>query len=171
MNVQEVINIAKQRESKNKMLTKKIIENIHKKIKYYATMHKESCTYIVPPIIDDSLISDLNLTVKEIFKTLDQEGYIVNAYSNGQIDICWNEKLVEHKVKTDNYLLKQHEHKLRNLSKINKQIDSRYGFLANPKKINKELSIEQKLDHQVEKILAEKDKNQKKFSLLLNNKK
>ena len=170
MNVQEVINIAKQRESKNKMLTKKIIENIHKKIKYYATMHKESCTYIVPPIIDDSLISDLNLTVKEIFKTLDQEGYIVNAYSNGQIDICWNEKLVEHKVKTDNYLLKQHEYKLKNLSKINKQIDSRYGFLANPKKINKELSIEQKLDHQVEKILAEKDKNQKKFSLLLNNK-
>ena len=170
MNVQEVINIAKQRESKNKMLTKKIIENIHKKIKYYATMHKESCTYIIPPIIDDSLISDLNLTVKEIFKTLDQEGYIVNAYSNGQIDICWNEKLVEHKVKTDNYLLKQHEHKLRNLSKINKQIDSRYGFLANPKKINKELSIEQKLDHQVEKILSEKDKNQKKFCLLLNNK-
>jgi len=170
MNVQEVINIAKQRESKNKMLTKKIIENIHKKIKYYATMHKESCTYIVPPIIDDSLISDLNLTVKEIFKTLDQEGYIVNAYSNGQIDICWNEKLVEHKVKTDNYLLKQHEHKLRNLSKINKQIDSRYGFLANPKKINKELSIEQKLDNQVEKILHEKDKNQKKFCLLLNNK-
>lgn len=170
MNVQEVINIAKQRESKNKMLTKKIIENIHKKIKYYATMHKESCTYVVPPIIDDSLISDLNLTVKEIFKTLDQEGYIVNAYSNGQIDICWNEKLVEHKVKTDNYLLKQHEHKLRNLSKINKQIDSRYGFLANPKKINKELSIEQKLDNQVEKILHEKDKNQKKFCLLLNNK-
>ena len=170
MNVQEVINIAKQRESKNKMLTKKIIENIHKKIKYYATMHKESCTYIVPPIIDDSLISDLNLTVKEIFKTLDQEGYIVNAYSNGQIDICWNEKLVEHKVKTDNYLLKQHEHKLRNLSKINKQIDSLYGFLANPKKINKELSIEQKLDNQVEKILHEKDKNQKKFCLLLNNK-
>ena len=170
MNVQEVINIAKQRESKNKILTKKIIENIHKKIKYYATMHKESCTYIVPPIIDDSLISDLNLTVKEIFKTLDQEGYIVNAYSNGQIDICWNEKLVEHKVKTDNYLLKQNEHKLRNLSKINKQIDSRYGFLANPKKINKELSIEQKLDHQVEKILHEKDKNQKKFCLLLNNK-
>jgi len=170
MNVQEVINIAKQRESRNKIITKKIIENIHKKIKYYATMHKESCTYIVPPIIDDSLISDLSLTVKEIFKTLDSEGYIVNAYSNGQIDICWNEKLVEHKVKTDNYLLKQHEHKLKNISKINKQIDSRYGFLANPKKINKELSIEQKLDHQVEKILAEKDKNQKKFSLLLNNK-
>jgi len=171
MNVQEVINIAKQRESRNKIITKKIIENIHKKIKYYATMHKESCTYIVPPIIDDTLISDLSLTVKEIFKTLDSEGYIVNAYSSGQIDICWNEKLVEHKVKTDKYLLNQHEHKLKNISKINKQIDSRYGFLANPKKINKELSIEQKLDHQVEKILAEKDKNQKKFSLLLNNKK
>jgi hypothetical protein len=168
MNVQEVINIAKQRESRNKTLTKKIIENIHKKIKYYATMHKESCTYIVPPIIDDTLISDLNLTIKEIFKTLDSEGYIVNAYSNGQIDICWNEKLVEQKVKTDNYLLKEHEYKLKNLSKINKQIDSRYGFLANPKKVNTEKSVEQKLDDQVEKILAEKNKNQKKFSLLLN---
>jgi len=170
MNVQEVIKISKQREAKNKVITKKIIENIHKKIKYYATMHKESCSYTVPPIIDDTLLSDLDGTIKEIFKTLDSEGYIVNAYSNGTIDICWNEKLVQQKVKTDNYVLKQHEYKLKNISKINKEIDNRFTFLANPKKVNKEKSLEQKLDDQIEKILKEKDKTQKRFSYLINKK-
>jgi len=168
MNVQEVIKISKQRELKNKSCIKKIIEIIHKKIKYYATMHKESCTYIVPPMIDDTLLYNMEDVIKEIFKTLDSEGYIVNAYPNGQIDISWNEKLVEQKVKTDLFVLKQHEHKLKKLNKFNKEIDNRYSFLANPKKITTEKTLEQKLDDQVEKILREKDRNQKKFSLLLN---
>jgi hypothetical protein len=167
MNVQEVIKITKQREVKNKVCIKKIIENIHKKIKYYAKMHKETCTYMIPPIVDETLVYDLDNVIKEIFKVLDSEGYIVNAFPTGQIDICWNEKLVQQKVKTDNYLLKEHEHKLKNISKMNKEIDNRFGFLVNPKKVNKEKSLEQKLDDQIEKILHEKDKTQKKFSLLL----
>ena len=170
MNVQEVINISKQRESKMKMITNKIVENIHKKIKYYATMHKESCTYIIPPMLEDTLITDIVSVTKAIFKILDSEGYICTAYSSGQLDICWNEALVEQKVKTDKFILKQHEHKLKSLSKLNKQIDDRFSFLANPKKVKKEKSLEQKLDDQLEKILADKEKTQKRFSQLLRHK-
>lgn len=168
MNVQEVINISKQRHTKNKLVIKKILENIHKKIKYYATMHRESCSYIVPPLIDDTLITDLEFVVKELFKTLDSEGYIVTAYANGQLDICWNEKLVEQKIKTDSFLLKQQEHKLNKFSRMNKQLDERISCFANPKKVNKEKSIDEQLDDQIEKILRDKEKVQKKFSLLVN---
>ena len=78
--------------------------------------------------------------------------------------------LVEQKVKTDKFILKQHEHKLKSLSKLNKQIDDRFSFLANPKKVKKEKSLEQKLDDQLEKILADKEKTQKRFSQLLKHK-
>ena len=42
MDVQEILNISKQRKARTKDVIKKIIENIHKKIKYYATLKKES---------------------------------------------------------------------------------------------------------------------------------
>jgi hypothetical protein len=170
MNVQEVLKISKERKIKNKEATKKILDNIHKKIKYYATMKKETCVYVIPPIIEEHLIYDIESVIKEIFKTLDSEGYIVTAYPNGQLDICWNERLVEEKVKTDAYLLKVHEHKLKNLTKKHKNIDQRFAFLANPKKTaEKEKSIDEQLDEQVEKILRQREKTQKKFSKLLKN--
>ena len=104
MNVQEVLNIAKERKLKNKELVKKILVNIHKKIKYYATLKNESCIYIVPPIVNDFPVYDFENTIKDIFKILDSEGYIVTAYPNGQLDIIWNEKLVEQKIKTDAFI-------------------------------------------------------------------
>lgn len=169
MNVQEVLKISKERKIKNKESINKILDNIHKKIKYYATMRKETCVYIIPPIVDEHLIYDLSSVIKEVFKMLDSEGFIVTAYPSGQLDICWNEKLVEEKVKTDAYLLKIHENKLKNLTKKNKNIDQRFAFLANPKKTaNKELSIDEQLDEQIEKILKQKEKTQKKYSKLLN---
>jgi len=169
MNVQEVLKISKDRKIKNKETINKILENIHKKIKYYATMRKETCVYIIPPIIEEQLVYDLSSVIKEIFKTLDSEGFIVTAYPNGQLEICWNEKLVEEKVKTDAYLLKIHENRLKNLTKKNKNIDQRFAFLANPKKTsNKELSIDEQLDQQIEKILKQKEKTQKKYSKLVN---
>ena len=58
MNVQEVLNIAKARKLKNKELVKKILVNVHKKIKYYATLKKESCVYTVPPIVDEFPVYD-----------------------------------------------------------------------------------------------------------------
>jgi hypothetical protein len=115
MNVQEVLNIAKERKSRNKDSIKKIIENIHKKIKYYAQLKHESCTYTIPPIIDDTPLYDLENIILEVFKILDSEGYICTAYSDGNIDISWNENLVKQKVKSDSYILSQQEKKLRNI--------------------------------------------------------
>ena len=167
MNVQEVINIGKERKLKSKRSTFKLIENIHKKIKKYAELNKESCTYIIPPIVDDVPLYNREEIVKDIFKILDSEGYIVNAYSNGQIDISWNESLVEQKIKTDRFLMKEQESKLLKMNKKMNLINDRYALLANPIKINKELSIEEKLDQQIEKNLQDREKQQKKFSKML----
>ena len=172
MNVQEVINIAKERKSRNKETIKKLVENIHKKIKNYALLKKESCTYMVPPLVDDKPLYDLGDVVKEIFKILDSEGYIVSAYSNGQIDISWNEKLVEQKVKSDAYLLVQEERKLKKITRKTKKIDERYSFLANPKKTHNDstrtLDLDEQIDKQIEKILKEKESLQNKYSKIIN---
>ena len=166
MNVQEILNISKERKIKNKGVIKKIVENIHKKIKYYATAKKESCSYIIPPIVDDTPLYDIENVIKEIFKILDSEGYIVTAYSNGQLDVCWNEVLVEQKVKTDAYVLNSEGKKIKNITKKVKNIDDRFSFLANPKKtINN--SIDKQIDDQIDKILKEKSKNQQKYKNLL----
>ena len=165
MNVQEVLQIGKERKLRTKDAIKKIVENIHKKIIYYAGLKKESCVYLVPPIVNDMPVYDYTIVVKDIFKILDEEGYIVTAYSDGKINICWNEKLVEQKVKTDAYVLSQEERKLKNITKKSKKVDERFAFLANPKKTNKELSIDEQLDAQIEKILKEKDKKQKQLKL------
>ena len=168
MNVQEILNISKERKNKGKVIIKKIIENIHKKIKYYAILKKESCTYIIPPIVDDTPLYDLESAIGDIFKVLDSEGYIVTAYANGQLDICWNEKLVEQKVKTDAYILTSEEKKLKNITKKIKNIDDRFSFLANPKKVNgPEKTLDQQIDSQLEKILSDKNKQQKKYKNLL----
>jgi hypothetical protein len=170
MNVQEVLNIAKERKGRNKETIKKIVEKIHKRIKYYAELKHETCTYNIPPLVDDMPLYDLEYIVQEIFKILDSEGYICTAYSNGQLDISWNEKLVEQKVKSDSYVLSQQEHKLRNITKKNKNIDKRFEFLANPKKTEqKELTIDQQLDQQLEKILKEKEHKQKQFKNIVGN--
>jgi len=44
---------------------------------------------------------------------------------------------------------------LKNITKKSKKVDERFAFLANPKKTNKELSIDEQLDAQIEKILKE----------------
>jgi len=169
MNVQEVLQIAKERKTRTKESIKKIIENIHKKIKYYAQMKKESCVYIIPPIINDTPLYDLEIIIKDIFKILDNEGYIVTAYIDGRLDICWNEKLVEQKVKTDAYVLSQEEKKLKNITKKVKNVDERFAFLANPKKTTKEPTVDEQIDLQVQKILKEKEKQQKKFKSIVGN--
>jgi hypothetical protein len=56
-----------------------------------------------------------------------------------------------------------------NITKKNKNIDKRFEFLANPKKTEKpEKTVDQQLDEQIEKILREKEKTQKRYSKLLN---
>lgn len=168
MNVQEILNISKERKLKNKDSIKKILSNIHKKIKFYATLNKESCEYQIPVIIDDRPLYDIENITKQVFKQLDSEGFIVTAYSEGRLEIFWKESLVEQKVKTDAYLISQQERKLKNITKKSKKVDERFSFLANPKK-TAELppTIEEQLDLQVEKILKEKEQLQKKFSSIL----
>ena len=161
MNVQEVLQIAKERKTRTKESIKKIVENIHKKIKYYAQMKKESCVYIIPPIVNDTPLYDLEIIIKDIFKILDSEGYIVSAYIDGRLDICWNEKLVEQKVKTDAFMLSQEENKLKNITKKVKNVDERFAFLAP--------TVDEQIDQQVQKILKEKEKQQKKFKSIVGN--
>ena len=167
MNVQEVILLKRQRKVKNKVNIDKILENIHKRIKYYALLKKDSCSYKIPPILDGLPLFNLQEVTKDVFKKLDSEGYIVNAYSDGTLDICWDEKLVEAKVKTDSYVISLEEKRLRKITSKNKNINKRFDFLANPKKTTKELSIDEQLDNQLEKILKEKQNQQNKFKKLL----
>jgi hypothetical protein len=161
MNVQDIINISKERKRKDKDSIKKILDNIHKKIKFYANLNKESCTYQIPPIINEKPVYNIDSITKEIFKVLDSEGFVVTAYSDGNLDIFWNEKLIEQKVKTDAYLISQKEKKIKNLTNKAKNIDAKFEFIANPKKTAK--SIDDDLDLQVQKILDEKNKLQKKY--------
>jgi len=169
MNVQEVLEISKQRRTKQKDAIEKIIENVHKKIKYYAVLKRESCTYTIPPIINDLPLYDTVSIAKEVFKKLDSEGYICTVYSNGTLDICWNEKLVEQKIKTDSYVLSREEHKLRNITKKIKNVDQRFSFLANPVKVKTELTVDEEIDLQLEKILKEKEHKQNKFKNIIGN--
>jgi hypothetical protein len=142
MNVQEILNINKDRKNRNKAVIEKIIKNIHTKIKYYATLKKESCFYIIPPIIEDTPLYDLENIIKEVYKVLDSEDYIVSAYPSGRFDIYWNEKLVEQKI------LGKKPIKLKK--------NSSFDFLANPKKTVR--SFDQEVDDQVKKILKEQNK-------------
>ena len=143
MNVQEVLQIAKERKSRTREVIKRITENIHKKIRYYANLKRDSCVYVIPPIVNDMPVYDYEQVIKDIFKILDQEGFIVSAYNDGRLDICWNEKLVEQKVKTDAYVISQEERKLKNVTRKAKKVDERFAFLANPLKTGKkELTID-----------------------------
>ena len=157
MNVQEVIQLKNKRKVKNKDAIEKIMSNIHKRIRYYASLKKESCEYTISPIIDGMPLFDITETTKEVFKVLDKEGFIVNAYSDGTLKVCWNEELVKQKVDNDAYVLSQEERMLKNIKHRKKNVDKRFEFLANPKKL-KELSLEDQLDSQLEKILKEKKK-------------
>ena len=168
MNVQEIINISKERKTKSKKVIEKIVENIHKKILYYARLKREACTYTIPPLIGEVPIYDMESVVESVYKTLDSEGYIVSAWSNGKLDIFWNEKLVQQKVHNDSYVLNAEEQQLQKLSRRSKEIENRYSFLANPAKTSREQTVEEKLDHQIEQILHGKEKMQRKFSKLLN---
>jgi len=165
MNVQEILHLNRERKIKNKVNIDKILENIHKRIKFYALLKKESCTYKISPILDGMPLFNLQEVTADVFKKLDSEGYIVNAYSDGSLEICWEEKLVEAKVKTDSYVLSIEEKRLKNITKRHKNVDKRFDFIANPKKTLP--SVDDELDAQVEKILKEKRQQQNKFKKLL----
>jgi len=169
MNVHEIINITKQRKTRLKAITQKIIENIHKKIKYYAEHKHETCSYIIPPLVDDTPIYDRLTLTRDLFKILDDEGYIVTAFENGQINICWNEKLVQKKLNNDKYILTQEEKRLNKFNKNAQIINDRFAFLSNPAKTLKEPTLEEKIDREVDKILKEKDREQKRVSKTLGN--
>lgn len=169
MNVEEVLKIKSDRRNRNKKHVHKIIEHIHNKIKYYAGLNKDSCSYIVPPIVDNMPLFNIEDVVNDIFKILDSEGYIVSAYSNGQVDICWNEKLVQQKVKSDAWLISQEQRKMKNITKKAKKVDERFSFLANPKKTSgKPKTADEQLDEEVEKILKEKETLQKRYKSMVN---
>jgi hypothetical protein len=170
MNVQDVLKFSKERDTRLKRIVKAIIEKINKKILYYAkTLKKESCSYQIPPIIEDMPVYNLEKVIQEVFKKMDYQGFVVQCFSNGQIDINWNENLVKQKVKTDAYYLDQSEKKLKNVTRKAQKIDSQFSFLANPVKAKKleDRSIEEQVDAQIQKILKEKEDLQKRYKKML----
>ena len=166
MHVEEVLKISKERKIKTKECISKIIENIHKKIVYYAKLKQESCIYNIPPIINDTPLYEMSIIIKDVFKILDSEGYVVTAYDSGRLEINWNEKLVEQKVRTDTIVVNRQNQKI----KIKKNDDKVFNFLSNPKKIrtDEDKTIDEKLDEQVQKILKEKEKLQNRYKKLAN---
>ena len=66
-------------------------------------------------------------------------------------------------------MLSHEERKLKNITRKVKKVDERFNFLANPNKIKKEtdLSPDEELDSQIQKILHEKESLQKKYKGLL----
>jgi hypothetical protein len=115
-------------------------------------------------MVDDFPIFDRPSAINEIYRVLNDEGYIVTAFDNGQLDICWNEKLVNKKLSSDRFFLQQQEKRLNTFNKKTNAINERFNFLANPNKIVTELTVEQKLDQQVEKILKQKEREQRNMS-------
>lgn len=169
MNIQEVISITHEKRNKLKLAIKKMIENIHKKILYYAKHKKEACTYFIPPMVEDFPIYDRKTAICEIYRVLNEEGYIVTAFENGQLDICWNERLVGKKLNSDRFLLQQEEKRVNTISKKTKVINERFNFLANPNKVVNEPTLEEKIDQQVEHLLKQKDREQKQMAKKVGN--
>ena len=171
MNVQEILDINKKKREKHKENINILLSKIHKRIVHYAHLHRDSCTYQIPTVMGGLPVYDLEYITTEIFKKLDDEGYIATAYSDGKIEICWNEKLVEQKVRTDAYILSEEERKLRNVTRKKENVDKRLSFLANPKKVTiKEKTADELLDEQLERVLAQKTKQQEKYKRILKNK-
>lgn len=169
MNIQEVITLTNEKKNKLKLAAKKVIQNVHKKILYYAKHKRESCTYLVPMIVEDFPIFDRMYVTREIYRVLNEEGYIVTAFSNGQINICWNEQMVTKKMNTDRYLLQQEEKKLNALHKKTSAINQRFNFLANPDKVINEPTLEQKIDAQVDRLLKQREREQKQMAKRVGN--
>ncbi len=169
MNIQEVISITNAKKNRFKVAIKKMIENVHKKIMHYAKNKKESCTYFIPPIVEDFPIYDRKTAVQEIYNVLNEEGYIVTAFENGQIDICWNERLVAKKLNAERYHLQQEEKKINAFNKKTKEVHERFNFLANPDKVIGELTLEQKIDAQVDRLLKQKDREQRQMAKRVGN--
>lgn len=169
MNVQEIISLTHEKRNKLKIAIKKMIDNVHRKITYYAKHKKEACTYFIPPMVDDFPIFDRPTAINEIYRVLNEEGYIVTAYDNGQLDICWNERLVNKKLNSDRFLLQQEEKRLNTFTKKTKIIGERFNFLANPNKVVNEPTLEQKIDKQVERLLKQKEHEQKQMSKKVGN--
>ncbi len=165
MNVHDIIELTNKPTARNKELVKKLTKNVHKKIKEYAKLHKDSCSYIIPSIIDGMPVYNIDFIAKEIFTTLDSEGFIVEAYPDGKINVYWNKDLIEQKAKTDLFLIKEREREISLLNKKTKLIDQRYSVFANEAKLKPkdELEPEDELDRQLKKVLKEREKEQRKY--------
>jgi hypothetical protein len=55
------------------------------------------------------------------------------------------------------------------ITKKIKNVDQRFSFLANPVKVKTELTVDEEIDLQLEKILKEKEHKQNKFKNIIGN--
>ena len=166
MDVSEVLKIGKEKKKRRKDLIETLLENIHKRILFHAKNSRSNCEYQIPPVISGLPLFNINDIAIDIYKKLDNEGYIVSAHNSGLIYISWDEKLLERKAAMDSFLIDQEHHKIKNLSQKKFSVDDRFKFLANPNKI-KQRKPPSDLDIHVNKILREREQTNKKYKDLL----
>ena len=170
LHVSEVLKIKTERKEKYNQVIKDIMEKIHSRIISNAKLKRDNCVYTIPRIINDLHLFDLEYVTKEVYTKLNEEGYIVSAYSNGTIMINWNEDLLKHKKRTEQFLLQMDTKNAKKIDKINKKIDQEYSFLANPLKITApQKTADDLVNEQINKILAERETEQNKYKNKLSN--
>ena len=59
MDVSEIISLKNKIKNKNKVNIDSLLSKIHQRIKYYALLKRDSCTYKIPSIIDYNPLFDL----------------------------------------------------------------------------------------------------------------
>ena len=168
MDVSEVLKIGKDRKKRRKVLINELLENIHKRIKYHAVHGRVFCEYQVPGMISGLPLFNIQEVAVEVYKKLDEEGFLATVYNNGLIYICWDKKQLKSKASMDSFLVRENENKIKNLTKKSKNVDERCQFIANPRK-TKEKPKPSDLDIHVNKILKERENQKKKYKGLIDN--
>jgi hypothetical protein len=169
MKVEEVIKINKERDKRHRQLVSDLLDKIYAKVLHYAKNHKLECLYTVPSVIAGMPLFNISEITMDIYNKLDKDGYIVTAYNDGRIHICWNENDVKKKAEGEAYMIDQEKNRIKNVSKKKKNIDQKYDFLANPEKksSSKSKSKNDEWEKKVNKIIKEGEKRKKQLSSLL----
>ena len=171
MKVEEVLKIHRERDRRHRQLVTDLLEKVYAKIMHYAKNHKMECLYSVPSVIAGMPLFNISEITMDLYKKLDKDGYIVTAYNDGRIHICWREEDVKKKAEGEAYMIDQEKNRIKNISKKKKTVDQKFDFLANPEKKvpSSKKSKNSDWENKVNKIIKEGEKRKKQLSNLLKN--
>ena len=168
MKVEEVLKLGKERDRRHRQLVNDLLEKIYAKVLHYAKNHKTQCMYHVPSVIAGMPLFNIGEITLDLYKKIDKDGYIVTAYNDGRIHICWDEKDVKKKAEGEAYMIDQEKNRIKNISKKKKTVDDKFDFLANPeKKSKKKKGPKDDWEKKVNNIIKEGEKRKKQLESLL----